>query len=142
MTIILQIADAVVAALNADTFSQEFDAKRYYQPLFELKDLKVLKVSVVPRGLSIVQAARDKTAQDYQIDVAVQKKFSKGDNPELDPLMDLVEEIADFFRFKRLPEFPEAVWVKTENAPVYSPEHMDQFRQFTSVVTFSFRVVR
>ena len=142
MSTVIQIADAVVAALNAGTFSKDFEAVRYYQPLFELKDLKELKVSVVPKGGSSAQATRDKAAQDFQIDVAVQKKLNKGDNPEVDGLMKLVEEIADFFRFKRLAEFPQAMWIKTENVPVYSPEHMDQFRQFTSVVTLTFRVVR
>ena len=46
------------------------------------------------------------------------------------------------FRFKRLDSFPNAVWVKTENAPVYAVEHLDQLAQFTSVLTLTFRVIR
>jgi hypothetical protein len=56
--------------------------------------------------------------------------------------MDLVQEIADFFRQRRLAGCPTAVWVKTENAPVYAQEHMNEMRQFTSVLTFSFRIFR
>jgi hypothetical protein len=56
--------------------------------------------------------------------------------------MELVEEIADFFKQRRLDAYPQAVWVKTENAPIYAAEHMDELRQFTSVLTLTFRVLR
>jgi hypothetical protein len=32
--------------------------------------------------------------------------------------------------------------VRTENVPVYAPEHLEEYRQFTSVLTLTFRVVR
>ena len=72
----------------------------------------------------------------------MQKKLATGDNEEIDPLLTLVDEIADYFRFQRLDSFPNAVWVKTENAPVYAVEHLDQLAQFTSVLTLTFRVIR
>jgi hypothetical protein len=56
--------------------------------------------------------------------------------------MALVEEIADFFRLRRLTSYPDAIWVRTDNVPVYAPEHLEEFRQFTSVLTLTFRVVR
>jgi len=74
--------------------------------------------------------------------VAVQKKLTDADNAEIDPLVSLVDEIADHFRFKRLPTFAEAMWLKTEQKPVYAQEHLDQFHQFTSVLTLTFRVLR
>lgn len=77
-----------------------------------------------------------------QIDVAVQKKLVSGTNAELDPLMDLVQEIGDFFRSRRLTAMPTAAWIKTENAPVYAQEHLHELRQFTSVLTFTFRVMQ
>ena len=36
----------------------------------------------------------------------------------------------------------EAFWVSTENEPIYSQEHMEQFRQVISVITLTFRVIR
>ena len=142
MPVITDIADAVVAELNGGTFSQTFTAKRYYRPVFDLAEMATLHVSVVPRGVTIERADRSRNQHDVQIDVAVQKKFSTGDAAELDPLMALVEEVADFFRMRRLSTYPDAVWVKTENVPVYAQEHMEEFRQFTSVLTLTFRVVR
>ena len=142
MSAIIEIAEAVKEELNAGSFSQPFTAERHYQPLFELKDMKDLHVSVVPNGISIHPLGRGQNQYDVRIDVAVQKKFDTDDAPELDPLMTLVEEIADHFRLKRLANYTGAMWVKTENVPVYAQEHMEQLRQFTSVVTFTFRVQR
>ena len=111
-------------------------------PQFELPEMDELHVTVVPKAVEITGASRGAGTYDYKIDVAVQKRFEAGDAAELDPLMHLVEEIADHFRFKRLEGYPGAAWVKTEHAAIYAPEHMENFRQFTSVVTLTFRVLR
>jgi hypothetical protein len=142
MSEIAEGADAVVAALNAATFSQPVTAERSYLPQFELSEMDELHVTVVPKAVEIVAVARDMAAHDYKIDVAVQKRFQNGDAAELDPLLHLVEEVAEHFRFKRLDGHPAAVWVKTEHPAIYAPEHMENFRQFTSVVTLTFRVAR
>jgi len=142
MSTITDIADAVKNELNGHTFSQAFKAVRLYQPLYELADMKTLHVTVVPRAVVMEISSRTLVQHDYQIDVAVQKKFEKDSPVEIDPLMMLVEEIADFFRLRRLAGYPSAVWLKTDNDPVWSPEHMEQFRQFTSVLTLTFRVLK
>ena len=142
MATITDIADAVVTELNGHSFSQTLTAVRYYRPVFDLGEMKTLHVSVVPKGVTIERADRSHNQYDFAIDVAVQKKFSSGDATELDPLMSLVEEIADFFRLRRLTSYTAAIWVRTDNVPVYAPEHLEEFRQFTSVLTLTFRVVR
>ena len=142
MSTVIAIADAVVTALNAGGFAQPFTAVRLYRPQFELKDMSVLHVTVVPRGVVIQTASRGIDQHDYQVDVAVQKRLGTENTAEIDSLMALVEQIADRFRHKVLETDPEACWVKSENAPVYAPEHLGQLRQFTSVLTFTFRVMR
>ena len=142
MAVITDIAEAVVVQLNAGTFSQSFTAERAFLPVFELSDLKNVRVTVVPKGLLIIPGGRSHNQHDYAIDVAVQKKLDVADNAEIDPLMTLVDEIADFFRLKRLESYPNAIWLKTENEPVFSQEHLDQMRQFTGLLTFTFRVMR
>ena len=145
MAVIIDIADAVVAELNGGTFSEAFTAERHYKPVFDLPEMKTLHVTVVPKGVDISAATRGLLRHDYQIDVAVQKKLlagaGAGEATEIDGLMGLVEEIADFFKGRSL-DSVSAVWVATENAPVYSPEHISELRQFTSVLTLTFRVLR
>ena len=141
MAAITNVAEAVKDELNGHTFSLPFEAERMYLPLFELPEMKTLHVTVVPHGVEMQASGRSMVQHDYGIDVAVQKKFEKDEPAELDPLMTLVEEIIEFFRLRRLQD-QNAVCVRATNEPVYSQEHMEQFRQFTSVVTLTFRLSR
>jgi hypothetical protein len=138
---IVQIADAVVAELNGTTFSQPLTAERHYQPVFELAEMAELRVSVVPRGVASKVLDRSRHEFDYRIDVAVQQKIDPTPG-NLDALMELVEEIADHFRTQPLAGFPQARCTEVANEPVYAMEHLDEFRQFTSVLTLTFRVWR
>lgn len=145
MSLITAVADAVVAELNgapAGTFAQAFAAARHYRPQFDLAELKTLRVSVVPKGIAITGLMRSANQHDVSVDVAVQKKVNPADSAELDGLMTLVEQIADYFLLRRLTALPTALWTKTDNVPVYAPEHLEQKQVFTSVLTFTFRVVR
>lgn len=141
MPLITQVAEAVVAELNATTFSQPITAIRSYLPRVELADLKTLKVTVVPSSVTVAAASRSLTQRDVAIDVAVQKKLGQEQNVSLDPLLALAEEIVEHFRAKRLDSFPGALCVKTEFKPIYAPEHIEQLRTFTSVLTLTFRVI-
>jgi len=138
---ILSIANAVVDELNGSVFSMPLEAERHYQPQFELSEMTTLRVSVVPRSVTSKGLDRNRDSFDYRVDVAVQQKVDP--TPEnLDALMALVEEIADHFRSEPLSGFPNARCTEVENVPVYAVEHLDEFRQFTSVVTLTFKVWR
>ncbi len=141
MAVILDIADAVAAQLNATPFSQPVTAERHYQPQFELSEMTALRVSVVPRSVTSKGLDRSRDSFDYKIDVAVQRKLDPTPG-NLDALMTLVEEIADHFRSEPLAGYPQARCTEVENVPVYSLEHLDEFRQFTSVITLTYRVWR
>ena len=138
---IVAIADAVTAELNGNTFSQPFTAQRLYLPIFDLQSMADLKVTVVPRGISSSSLDRSRDSFDYQIDVAVQKK-TPNDVASIDPLLLLVEEIGDHFRSNVLASFPGARCTNVENTPVYAPDHLHELRQFTSVLTLTFRLWR
>ena len=142
MAVITDIADAVAAEINAGSFSQPVSATREYLPAFELADMQTLRVTVVPKSVITLPGGRAHNQYDYAIDVAVQKKLDAADNTEIDELMTLVDELADHLRFKRLTDYPNAAWLKTENQPVYAQEHLQELRQFTSILTFTFRVMR
>jgi hypothetical protein len=137
----IRIADAVTAELSAATLSMPFAPARAYAPVFDLAEMKDLHVTVVPKGLEQELASRGSTPRDVTVDVAVQKKLSMCDAAEIDPLMQLVEEIAAFFKLRRLAGFSAAVWVKTENVPIFSQEHLSDLWQFTSVLTLTFRIM-
>ncbi|MBI5725019.1 MAG: hypothetical protein HZA50_13745 [Planctomycetes bacterium] len=143
MPVIVDIADAVVSELNAGAFSQTFTAQRAWLPRFDLVDLKDLHVTVVPKGVSVQPAGRKVCQYEYSVDAGVQKKLTINngmEKAEIDALIVLVEEIAGFFRQRRLSAYPDAAWVKTEYSHLYVVEHLSQLSQFTSVLTLTFRV--
>jgi hypothetical protein len=138
---IVAIADAVTAELNGKSFSQPFTAQRLYLPVFDLQSMSELKVTVVPKGITTSSLDRSRDNFDYQIDVAVQKK-TPNEIEIIDSLMLLVEEIGDHFRSNPLASYPGARCTGVENTPVYAPDHLLELRQFTSVLTLTFRLWR
>ena len=145
---ILDIADAVVAELNSRSFSLPLTATRAYLPRFDLSDMTALRVAVVPKGLEVTSGSRGKDQHDYRVDVGIQQKLARRGEceeecpEELDPLMGLVEEIAEYCRGLVLDTEPEAACVAVENSPIYAPEHMREGRLFTSILTLTFRTWR
>lgn len=136
------IADAVVTALNAGSWSQTFTATRVYVPQFDLPDMATLRVTVVGRGVEVARSTRQGHQYDYRVDVAVQKKLAGDTNAERDALLTLAEEIADHFRELDAPltfDSSEAECVAAGYDVVYDPEHLTDLRQLTSVVTLTMR---
>jgi hypothetical protein len=141
MATVTAIANAVAAKLNATEFPQEFAAEVVFRPIFDLKNLRDLKVSVVPRAVNFARASRQANSRLVQIDIGVQRKLA--DEADIESLLELVEAITQCFGIgRRLPDYPEALCVEIENEPVYAPEHIEQYRQFTSVVTLTFEVIK
>ncbi|MGE3803915.1 MAG: hypothetical protein AB7K24_04480 [Gemmataceae bacterium] len=141
MAAIIDIAEAIVLELNGATFSQPVVAQRRYKPIFELSAMTDLHVSVVPRGLVRSRLDRSRDSLDYQIDVAVQQKTDMS-QASLDGLMNLVEEIGEHLRKQPLTAYPDARNTEVRNEPVYAPDHLEEFRAFTSVLTLTYRVWR
>jgi hypothetical protein len=133
------VAQAVVDLLNTGVYSQSFVAARAYRVDMELQDSSALKVLVVPRGVAHILATRSGVQIDVQIDIGIQKKSALS-NSALDSLMGLVEEILSSLRQPGL-TFAGFMWVSTENSPIYSPDHLDQAKEFLSILTLTFRAV-
>lgn len=141
MATVTAIAHAVAAKLNATEFPQEFAVEVVFRPIFDLKNLRDLKVSVVPRAVNFARASRQANSRLVQIDIGIQRKLA--DEADIEALLELVEAITQCFGIgRRLPDYPEALCVEIENEPVYAPEHIEQYRQFTSVVTLTFEVIK
>lgn len=138
----LQIAECVVTELNAAELSLKIKAARLYVPDFDLEDMKELRVSVCPRDVQYLPLDRISNKLHATIDIAIQKKFAKGDAKEIDPLVALCEQIADYFRLKRLNSFVAARCIKVDNSVLYSTEHWQQLNQFTSLLTLTFELAK
>lgn len=139
MTASAQIAEALVADLNATAFSRAFTARRAYLPLVELAEMAELHVTVVVAGRTSEPISRSLLQVDHRLEVAVQQRLSGEGLADGDPLLALVEEIADHLAGHRLAGAPDAAWVKTEHGPLVDPGHLNELRQFTSLLTLTYR---
>lgn len=135
---IIEIAKALKVDLNATTFSQAFVAERKYAPRFKLEEMETLHVTVVPNLQEEDIESRIHQRRDYEIDIAVQKRFNKIDEDDMDPLSLLVQEIMSHFR-STTTKIADAVWLRTRNEPIYDPEHIIRLSQFTSLITLTYR---
>jgi len=89
---------------------------------------------------SITSITRDTTRRDYRIDVVVQKRLASDNASDIDPLLTLIDEMIAELQNKRLPDYKAAICYEVSNDPVYAAQHLERLRQFTSVVSFIYRV--
>jgi hypothetical protein len=138
---VVAIADAITAELNGNSFNQPFTAQRLYLPIYDLKSMSDLRVTVVPKGVTSSSLDRSRDNFDYQVDVGIQKKVPN-QIATIDALMLLVEQIGDYFRSNPLSSYPGARFMNVENSLLYAPDHLQEMLQFTSVLTLTYRLVR
>lgn len=145
MKLALDIAEAVVTELASapgSTFSPAFTSRRMLLPRFTLDELAELHVTVVPRSVEITNATRQASQHDVTVDICIQKRLATKDiDTEIEPLAELVDEIAAYLARRPLASIP-AVWVKTANDPIYGEEHLADDRVFTSLLTIIYRTMR
>ena len=108
---------------------------------YDVKEMDELHVSVVPRSITEKRLSRSLTAFDCAVDIGVQQRNDMS-QLALDGLSNLVAEIAGLLRNNLLSGFSEARLIELSREPVFAPEHLDELRQFTSVVRAIYRVWR
>lgn len=140
-SIAVDIAESVKEALNAHAFSQPFESERIYIAKLDLEALSALKVGVSTREHSIARANRTELNFDTTIVVSVRKRAPKGEPLGLDELVALTQEIALFLEnLKVLDDAPTSTRLgPVAIAPIYDPNHLNDWNQFTSYVLMPFR---
>jgi hypothetical protein len=138
---LLSIADAMVDLINAGLFSQTFIATRQYLPIERLEVLNDLTVTVVCRGFNSNASTRAMRQLDYSVDIGVQQRYPIGNQDVPDSLTDLMEEIGDYLWNNPLANISVRI-VDLQNVPIYLPQHIEEFSQFTSVLRPTYRAWR
>lgn len=140
---ITRLAQLVVNAINSGDLGVE--AKRGYLPDVKRKDLTgTVQVLVIPKGENGTPINRNNEESiDWEIYVGVIKKLRKGSDDsfsdeELDGLRDLVRAIKNRLRDTSF-QADGFSRVSTLNDPLYDPDHLEKNRQFTSILTITYR---
>lgn len=133
------IANAVAAELNAG-FAGMFTVAVTPLPGVDLAELAGLTVSVVPKSLTPQHVARGARADTCVIDIGIQQRLSKSPEIEIPPLCTIAMSVLGFMWNRRLPALPAVASLGAVIEPIYDPEHLRQFRVFTSIVSVTYRV--
>ena len=130
MSEVLNIANAVAAELA------DYHAEVLYFPEFELRNLDEMRVVVVPLSTEYKAVSRTAHEELPKIQVGVLKRCGEDG---LDAMLQFVEGLGLGFLNRRL---AGAMCVCVAYNPIYSPEHLRERGQFTSVMELTFKLVR
>lgn len=136
----IELADLVADDLTNAGLS--ITAERAYVPVVELKDISAqVKVLVVPNTKVSQSQTRDRSIYEFKVWVSVMQKLGTGshytfDKAALDALMQKVQDIETRLERRKLGDYS---WIGTANEPIYDPEHLEQHRQFTSLLSVTYK---
>lgn len=138
VSILTDIADAVVAALNDAQLSQAFTAGRHYGSApVDIRDLEAVAVSVAMVGVEPNhEFSRRGSASETRIAIRIRARVAS--DSDADRLMLLAEEISDLFNTPKLEGYPSAECVGIENAPIFDPRKIDEAGIYSTAIVLTY----
>lgn len=130
MSEVLDIAEEVV------TFLATYHAELLFSPEFNLGELDTMRVVVVPTGTEYKTLSRASHEEVLKISVGILKRATEEDLPQL---LEFVEELGLGFLSKKL---AGATCIAVLYDPIYSPSHLRERNQFTSVIQLVFKKIK
>ena len=130
MSDILTLARAVAEELR------EYKAELLYFPEFELHDLDDLRIVVVPAGTQYKTLSRAAHEELPKVQIGILKRCQED---ALDEMLCFAEKLGLGFLNRKL---AGGTCVSVIYNPIYSPEHLRERGQFTSVIELVFKVLK
>nr|DAF22353.1 MAG TPA: hypothetical protein [Caudoviricetes sp.] len=129
------MSEVVNLAVAVAGFLTEYNAEVLYFPTFDLRDLDDLRVVVVPNSTEYKTVSRERHEEILKVQIGFLKR---GSEENLDDLLRIVEKIGLGFLNRKL---GGATCVCVAYNPIYSPEHLRERGQFTSIIELTFRKI-
>ena len=123
------MSEVVNLAVAVAGFLTEYNAEVLYFPTFDLRDLDDLRVVVVPNSTEYKTVSRERHEEILKVQIGFLKR---GSEENLDDLLGL-----GFLNRK----LGGATCVCVAYNPIYSPEHLRERGQFTSIIELTFRKI-
>ncbi|GIW81493.1 MAG: hypothetical protein KatS3mg105_3300 [Gemmatales bacterium] len=146
--IVVEVADAVVEQLRNLVESQGGTIQRIWDVHRRLQDNDILQVDVVPTENDRNRADRSTWWEDVLVEVGIRRRVSRSqsgdtvDRKTMDGLVATAEQIAQTLQDNPVLLDGRASCLSVKIVPVYSPDDLDELRQFTSVVQATYRTRR
>jgi len=152
----IQIADALVTALNAPTYEHQgaeveyvetFVAARAFKPIGKVTDLAELRVTVIPRAMKLTPETVADNEAIYDVDIGVQKKIEGNTDAEqlaeIDRLCRLCEQLIEGAEsFGQLQSEPPAAFHGATRQPLWDPVHLRDHGVFTAAITTTWLTIK
>lgn len=129
------MSEVVNLAVAVAGFLTEYNAEVLYFSTFDLRDLDDLRVVVVPNSTEYKTVSRERHEEILKVQIGFLKR---GSEENLDDLLRIVEKIGLGFLNRKL---GGATCVCVAYNPIYSPEHLRERGQFTSIIELTFRKI-
>jgi hypothetical protein len=156
-SVLLAVADALAADLNAHSFSVPFAAERSYADAeYQLETADgTLQCDVVPASELKTELDDRGTVRYLASAFAVFRRKFAGDDIEqigsteqtrvkataVDPLVALVESASEWLTgLERLTNHPDAVWNSTNIEAAVVHKHLREWSQFTGIIKTTYEV--
>jgi hypothetical protein len=146
--VLVSTADAVLNALAGASLSQMIEPRRSYADWeLPLEGSSDLQVDVVPvNGPDFELETRHSISYSPQVDIVIRRALGQDEQEEdgslvlaeIDDLVYLVEQIAEFFVTDRFSEVESIIWQRTQILAAYKASHLRQHRQFTGIIRLTF----
>ena len=145
-SLLADIAIALTAKLNAETFTKALTVARIYDPEVKLEELAGGRIVVFPaEEESRAVDARNIDRRNLVLHVAIQAKLetsSDGDTEEIDGWLAYVDEVKEYLnRLRNMDEEPYFVVTGIEHRPAYSVRHLRESRLFFALIIVKVRVM-
>jgi hypothetical protein len=142
---LLEVPDAVAAALNSVVFSQPFTAVRRYADIDAKLELLPLSVEVVPvEKVDVELEDRGSVRYLASCDIVVRKKVSVDANgvkqSEVDQLVNLLLSINEWLAIRELDA--DAGWFATTILTAVVHKHLREWHQYTGIIRVQYYVSR
>lgn len=143
----IQLADAVVAWLEAGSYSKQATFERVYRLEETLEDgVKVPRIQVFPRTRSREWMNRGFTFDNRMgVALVLTAKLTAEEvadpKPAMDAYMRFRQELEDRLASTNAPGDNDFEFVDIETDPVYAEDHLVQLGQFTAALIATFRAV-
>jgi hypothetical protein len=133
------VKDELQGNVASDGFSQDFAPVRVYTSEADYKDVTSLIVLVFARVSDRTRETRATVRKDIEINVTFAKRIDQltdpsdpAANPQLDEMMQLGEEIADFIALNG-PRWTTPIF-KVETDPIFDFEYLRSHRVFVGLI--------
>lgn len=139
----MQVAEAVAAEIKAMDLGEPCHAIAAWRPFAKVEELSVLRASVVPRNTTYGPRDRGRQQCDVTVEVGIQKRLEGLDPADADPIAVIADKVNLYLGRPRLTQMPEAMYEGgMESESSFDVSAYDNFRVFTAVMRFTYRVLR